>query len=206
MKKRLTDFSHHSPPIITDDSHEIDLPPIYKRFAIPLEISNGKYLVSPSVSSRVSLEYKLQNGWIERLARRGWPKFSTAGKPGSCGTADVAWLWERKRALAMPRATRSSRIGTASSDGKKKRKEKALSLYIYIQIRASNEIYLASLLAMEHLSTTLFTLFTLPSNEFYPFDERIQTEPSPPVNRFAVRLRWDRLCLSRSSYLVRLEC
>lgn len=29
---------------------------------------------------------------------------------------------------------------------------------------------------MEHLSTTLFTLF---SNEFYPFDERIQTEPSP---------------------------
>lgn len=78
----------------------------------------------------------------------------------------------------MPRATRSSRIGTASSDGKKKKRKK-LSLYIYIQIHASNEIYLASLLAMEHLSTTLFTLFTLPSNEFYPFDERIQTEPSP---------------------------
>lgn len=140
-------------------------------------MSNGKYLVSPSVSSRVSLEYKLQNGWIERLARRGWLKFSTAGKPGSCGTADVAWLWERKRALAMPRATRSSRIGTASSDGKKKKRKKlSLYIYIYIQIRASNEIYLASLLAMEHLSTTLFTLF---SNEFYPFDERIQTEPSP---------------------------
>lgn len=78
-------------------------------------------------------------------------------------------------------------IGTASSDGKKKKS----SLYIQILSRASNEIYLASLLAMEHLSTTLFTLFTLLSNEFYPFDERIQTERllrDPSMNRFAVCL------------------
>lgn len=108
----------------------------------------------------------------------------------------------------MPRATRSSRIGTASSDGKKKRKEKALSLYIYIQIRASNEIYLASLLAMEHLSTTLFTLFTLPSNEFYPFDERIQTEPSPkrssrePIRR-AFEMRSFVSLVSRASRMLK---
>lgn len=97
-------------------------------------------------------------------------------------------------------------IGTASSDGKKKS-----SLYIQILSRASNEIYLASLLVMEHLSTTLFTLFTLLSNEFYPFDERIQTERllrDLSMNRFAVCLGWDRLCLLHFSYLARarLEC
>lgn len=70
-----------------------------------------------------------------------------------------------------------SRIGTASSDGKKKKKR--LSLYTDTFTCASNENTWPSLLAMEHLSTTLFTLFTLLSNEFYPFDERIQTEPSP---------------------------
>lgn len=104
----------------------------------------------------------------------------------------------------MPRATRSSRIGTASSDGKKKKRKK-LSLYIYIQIHASNEIYLASLLAMEHLSTTLFTLF---SNEFYPFDERIQTEPSPkrssrePIRR-AFEMRSFVSLVSRASRMLK---
>lgn len=58
--------------------------PIYKRFANHLRSSGCRKIPCVSFGQQPSsLEYKLQNAWIERLAR-GWPKFSTTRKR-SCG-------------------------------------------------------------------------------------------------------------------------
>lgn len=171
--------------------------PIYKRFANHSRSSGCRKIPCVSFGQQPSsLEYKLQNAWIERLAR-GWPKFSTTRKRScgiyrGCGNERGLWRCPGRHEVLDRHCV--------------VRWKKKSSLYIQILSRASNEIYLASLLAMEHLSTTLFTLFTLLSNEFYPFDERIQTERllrDPSMNRFAVCLGWDRLCLLHFSYLAR---
>lgn len=159
-----------------------------------------KYLLGQQSSS---LEYEAANGWIERPAR-GWPKFSTlVCNYGSVDVGNERGLWRG------PRATRG--LGSAlRRRPMEKKKEKALSLSFSILSRAHIE---RKYLASPRLWNTYrrpYSPFSPFSNEFYPFDERIQTERllrDPSMNQFAVCSRWDRLCVS-CIYVSRdrLEC
>lgn len=109
-----------------------------------------KYLLGQQSSS---LEYEAANGWIERPAR-GWPKFSTlVCNYGSVDVGNERGLWRG------PRATRG--LGSAlRRSPMEKKKEKALSLFLYTFTCTHRTKIPGEPPAMEHLSTTLFTLFT----------------------------------------------
>lgn len=127
--------------------------PIYKRFANHSRSSGCRKIPCVSFGQQPSsLEYKLQNAWIERLAR-GWPKFSTTRKR-SCGIyrgcGNERGLWRcpgRHEVLDRHCVVRW-------------KKKKALSIYRYFHVHPTKYTWRAS---------WLWNTYRRPYSPFSPF-------------------------------------